>query len=99
MKPDIHKFEWREIFNDSKGRTSPGKIVGFFACISSVLVFVIASLEAVFSRYTNDATNAILTTITMQSVALFTIGSTLLAIRRFTQDKDIQPNNDTQLSS
>lgn len=88
MKPDLHKFEWRELFNDSKGRTSPGKIAGFFACISSVLVFSIASLEAVFSHHSNDQTNAILTTITMQAVALFTVGSTLLAIRRFTQDKD-----------
>ena len=99
MKPDIHKFEWREIFNDSKGRTSPGKIVGFFACISSVLVFSVASLEAVFSHPSEGETNAILTTITMQSVALFTVGSTLLAIRRFTQDKDTQPDNDTQLPS
>ena len=88
MKPDLHRFEWREIFNDSKGRTSPGKIVGFFACITSVLVFAIASLEAVFSHPVGDQTNAILTTISMQAVALFTIGSTLLAIRRFTQDKD-----------
>ena len=87
-KPDLHKFDWREIFNDSRGRTSPGKIVGFFACIVSVLVFGIASMEAVFTRHVNEQTNVILTTITMQSVALFTIGSALLAIRRFTKDKE-----------
>jgi len=92
-KPNLHKFDWREIFNDSKGRTSPGKIVGFFACIVSVLVFGIASMEAVFTRSFSDQTNAILTTITMQSVALFTVGSALLAIRRFTKDKEVVTEN------
>lgn len=90
-QPDLYKFSLHEIFNDSKGRTSPGKIVGFFACIISVLVFAIASMEAVFTRTTDEHTNAILTTISMQSVALFTVGSALLAIRRFTQDKALEP--------
>ena len=88
-RPDLYKFSWFEIFNDSKGRTSPGKIVGFFACVVSVLVFAIASLEAVFTRKIDDQTNVILTTVSMQSVALFTVGSALLAIRRFTKDKDV----------
>ena len=88
-RPDLYNFSWFEIFNDSKGRTSPGKIVGFFACVVSVLVFAIASLEAVFTRKIDDQTNVILTTISMQSVALFTVGSALLAIRRFTKDKDV----------
>lgn len=92
-KPDLHKFSWCEIFNDSKGRTSPGKIVGFIACIVSTLVFGIASLEAVFTKNINDQTNVILTTITMQSVALFTVGSALLAIRRFTKDKELPSEN------
>jgi hypothetical protein len=91
--PNLYKFSWLEIFNDSKGRTSPGKIVGFFACVVSVLVFAIASLEAVFARNTNDQTTAILTTVSMQSVALFTVGSALLAIRRFTKDKEVSPES------
>ena len=92
-KPNLYKFSWYEIFNDSKGRTSPGKVVGFFACIISVLVFGIASMEAVFTKNINDQTNIILTTITMQSVALFTVGSALLAIRRFTKDKEVPTEN------
>lgn len=95
MKPNPHKFEWIEIFNDSKGRTSPGKIVGFFACVVSILVFAIASMEAVFTHSINDHTNAILTTITMQAVALFTVGSALLGIRRFTKDKDIHTSENS----
>jgi len=93
-KPNIHKFNWYEIFNDSRGRTSPGKIVGFFACVISILVFAIASMEAVFTRTVNEQTNAILTTITMQAVALFTVGSALLGIRRFTKDKEVVNENE-----
>lgn len=92
--PDITKFTFPELFNDSKGRTSPGKVVGFIACIVAILVFGIASLEAVFTRNINDQTNIILTTITMQSVALYTAGATLLGIRRFTKDKDVPGSSD-----
>jgi hypothetical protein len=88
-KLDIHKFNWTELFNDSKGRTSPGRVVGFFGCITAILIFAIASLEALFTKLTTDQTNIILTTITMQSVALFTVSATLLGIRRFTKDKDV----------
>ena len=94
MVPDITKFTFPELFNDSKGRTSPGKVVGFIACIVAILVFGIASLEAVFTRNINDQTNIILTTITMQSVALYTAGATLLGIRRFTKDKDVPGSSD-----
>jgi hypothetical protein len=94
MIPDITKFTFAELFNDSKGRTSPGKVVGFIACIVAILVFGIASIEAVFTRNINDQTNIILTTITMQSVALYTAGATLLGIRRFTKDKDVPGSSD-----
>lgn len=92
--PDISKITFSELFNDSKGRTSPGKVVGFIACIVAILVFGVASMEAVFTRNVNDQTNIILTTITMQSVALYTAGATLLGIRRFTKDKEVPGSSD-----
>lgn len=92
-KLDIHKFSWAELFNDSKGRTSPGRVVGFVGCMVAVLVFGISSLQAIFTKVTTDQTNMILTTITMQSVALFTISATLLGIRRFTKDKDVDSSS------
>jgi len=96
-KLDIHKFSWTELFNDSKGRTSPGRVVGFFGCVVAIIVFGVSSLEAVFTKVTTDQTNIILTTITMQSVALFTISATLLGIRRFTKDKDVETPSDTNI--
>jgi hypothetical protein len=93
-KLDIHKFSWSELFNDSKGRTSPGRVVGFFGCVVSILVFGISSLEAVFTKMTTDQTNIILTTITMQSVAFFTVSAALLGIRRFTKDKDVDSSSE-----
>jgi hypothetical protein len=95
-KLDIHKFSWAELFNDSKGRTSPGRVVGFIGCITAIFVFAIASLEAVFTKLTTDQTNIILTTITMQSVALFTVSATLLGIRRFTKDKDVDSSSTSE---
>ena len=93
-KVDIHKFSWSELFNDSKGRTSPGRVIGFFGCTVAILVFGISSMEAIFTKITTDQTNVILTTITMQSVALFTVSAALLGIRRFTKDKDTDPSSE-----
>lgn len=87
--PKIDKFVWQELFTDSKGRTSPGKLAGFYACVISCTVFAIASIVAIFDNSINDQTSSMLSTISMQSVALFTLGGTLLGIRRFTKDKDL----------
>jgi hypothetical protein len=85
---DINTFNFAQMFNDSKGRTSPSKTVGFYACIVSVTVFGLASLKAISDP--NEHTSNIITTITIQSVLLFGAGGTLLGIRRFTKDKEIE---------
>lgn len=92
MKPNIQEFKWVELFTDSKGRTSPSKVVGFLGCIASIIVFITASFDVIFVS-TNEHSNGILTTLTVQSLALFTAGGTLLGIRRFTKDKEITNEN------
>jgi hypothetical protein len=87
-KPNIHEFRIVELFTDSKGRTSPGKVAGFTACIASTVVFSIASTYAIF--HANENTVGVITIVTGQCVALFIAGGTLLGIRRFTQDKEVQ---------
>lgn len=84
---DINKFQFSQMFNDSKGRTSPSKLVGFYACFISVSVFGLGSIMAILDA--TEHTNNIIATVTMQSVALFIAGGTLLGIRRFTKDKEI----------
>jgi hypothetical protein len=88
MKPNMHEFNWIELFTDSKGRTSPSKVLGFLGGVSSLLVFFIAAMDAIFFA-SNEYSNGILTTLTVQALALFTASSALLGIRRFTKDKDI----------
>lgn len=92
MKPSIQEFKWVEMFTDSKGRTSPSKIVGFFSCFVSIVVFAVAAFDAIFVS-TDEYSNAVLTTLTVQSLAFFTAGGTLLGIRRFTKDKEIKEEN------
>ncbi len=88
MKLNIQEFKWIEMFTDSKGRTSPSKVLGFLGGVSSLLVFFIAAMDAIFFA-SNEYSNGILTTLTVQALALFTASSALLGIRRFTKDKDI----------
>lgn len=85
---DINKFQFAQMFNDSKGRTSPSKVVGFYACVVATTVFALASLKAISDP--NEHTSNIITTVTIQSVLLFGAGGTLLGIRRFTKDKEIE---------
>jgi hypothetical protein len=85
-KPDIHKFSWIEMFNDSKGRTSPSKFLGFLGGVISLLVFLLCGV-AIVTKFA-DGTNV--GNVSIQSVAMFTVASALLGIRRFTKDKDYE---------
>ena len=86
MIPDIHKFSWVEMFNDSKGKTSPSLVLGFFGGTISILVFLLCGIS-ILTKY-QDGVNV--QSMAMQSVAMLTVCATLLGIRRFTKDKDIQ---------
>ncbi len=86
----INDFNFNQMFNDSKGKTSLMKFLCFFAGVGSILVFLTCSIAAfvmiIFEAKT-DVTN-ILTTLTMQSVGLFTVTIGAVTTRRFTQDKE-----------
>jgi hypothetical protein len=92
MKLNIQEFNWAEMFTDSKGRTSPSKVLGFFGGVISLLVFFIAAMDAIFFSL-NEFSNGTLTTLTVQALALFTASGTLLGIRRFTKDKEVEKEN------
>lgn len=94
VRPDISKFHWPEIFNDSKGRTSAGRIVGFMGAIVSLIVFGVSSLVLIFKHTEIEGANALLSTITMQSIALFTVSVALLGVRRITKDADTDIGED-----
>lgn len=85
MKVDLHKFSWAEMFNDSKGRTSTAKVLGFFGGMISILTFLVAGI-AIITKY-GEGSN--IEHVLMYSVAMFYAAATLLGIRRFTKDKEI----------
>jgi hypothetical protein len=79
------------MLNDSKGKTSLMKFLCFIAGLLSSLVFAVCSFAAFFMiifEAKTDVTN-ILTTLTMQSVGLFTVSIGAVTTRRFTQDKTL----------
>lgn len=86
------KFSINQMLNDSKGKTSLMKFLCFIAGLASLAVFSVCSFAAFFMiifESKTDVTN-ILTTLTMQSVGLFTVSIGAVTTRRFTQDKDVQ---------
>lgn len=85
MKPDIHKINFAEMINDSKGRTSPSKFLGLLGGSVSILVFLLCGIS-ILTKY-QDGPNV--QSMAMQSVAMLTVCATLLGIRRFTKDKDV----------
>lgn len=89
---NIQKFEFVEMFNNSKGKTSPMLTLAFFGGVVSLLVFFFCAGATFFMQVfesKTDVTN-LLTNITMQSVGLFTVCMGALTTRRFTKDKDIE---------
>ena len=91
---NINKFTFAQMFNNSKGKTSPMLFVAFFGAFVSLFVFsscAFVMMALVVHESKTDITG-ILNSILMQSVALFTLSSGMLTVRRFTQDKEI--NND-----
>lgn len=97
--PDIHKFKWVEMCNDSTGRTSTGKFISLVGGLASILTFCIASAAVLFVSFgaskESDAHAANLAqNIALQSVALFTLCIGHLTTRRFSQDKKLDDSTE-----
>lgn len=95
MSLDINSFNFKQMFNNSKGKTSPMLVLAFYGGVVSVSVFAVTciiTLIMVTYGTKSDVTN-ILNNTQMQAVALFTVASGMLVSRRFTSDKEIVLNN------
>ncbi len=87
---DINKFNFVQMFNNSKGKTSPMILIAFSAGLigsatflsCAIIMFFLVGYEA-----KTDVTN-ILNSVLMQSVGLVTLSLTALGVRRFTNDKE-----------
>ena len=99
--PNVSKFNWKEMFNNSKGKTSGMLFVCTIACFNSAMCFSTAGLislgasayGALFHVPLNEILPPDITfflrDIMMQSIAMFALGASGLGVRRFTTDKDI----------
>ncbi len=96
MPLNIDKFQLPQLFNDSKGRTSPTLTAGFIACMVSLGGFLMSGnliIVMVVFKFEKDP-NVInfLQMIVMQSIGLFTLGGTMLGVHRLSKDKEITKN-------
>lgn len=88
---DINTFNFVQMFNNSKGKTSPMILVAFIAGLIGCATFATCAfimLILVVHEAKTDVTN-ILSNVLMQSVAMVTLSLGALATRRFTKDKEI----------
>lgn len=81
--PSFKKFSWVELTSNSCGKTSPALTSAFFQIIPTGCIgFIIACLR----EHSELA---------IHSVAVITVGASLMGIRRFTKDKDIKDEKDS----
>ena len=89
---DINKFNFWQMFNNSKGKTSPMLLIAFFSGVIGCTVFAscaIVMYVLVVIEAKTDVTT-ILNSVLMQSVAMVTLALSALGVRRFTKDKEIE---------
>lgn len=75
---NINTLSWRQIFNDSRGKTSMPLLVAFIFAIAATFGFI----WSIHTRF-NDGI--------LGSISFAGVAGTLLGIRRFTQDAPISP--------
>ncbi len=87
---DINKFNFVQMFNNSKGKTSPMILIAFISGLIGSATFLSCAIIMFFLvgyKAKTDVTN-ILNSVLMQSVGLVTLSLTALGVRRFTNDKE-----------
>lgn len=77
---NIHKFLFWEMFQDKTGKSS----VPLFCAFLMIVTGCIMGLRGAFAVHGDSM---------LQGLAFATVGSGLLGIRRFTQDKQVSPNS------
>lgn len=92
MNLDISQFNFKQMFNNSKGKTSLGLVVCFLFAIAVTVGFMSCGFVIVFETHKEAATKADVGSYSMQCVALAALVIGYLTGRRFTDDKTIENN-------
>jgi hypothetical protein len=97
MNLDITKFSFKEMFNNSKGKTSLGLVICGLFGLAVFIGFVSCGIVIVFETHKEAATKADIGSYSMQCVALAALVIGYLTGRRLTDDKPIE-NNGTEIN-
>lgn len=92
MNLDITKLNFKEMFNNSKGKTSLGLFVCGMFGFAATIGFICCGVVLVFETHREVATKADINGYSMQCVALAALVIGYLTGRRFTDDKKIETN-------
>jgi len=105
--PKVSEFKWKEMFNNSTGKTSGMLFVCTLACFNSAMTFSTSALilfgASIYGVIFHVPLNTLLppditgllNNIMMQSIAMFALGASGLGVRRFTNDKPITEETKT----
>ncbi len=90
---NINKFQWKQMFNDSKGKTSLSALCGFIITVIGSGGFVSSGLTVllmvIFKFEKDQNVLNFLNSLTMQSVGVITLGAGLVGVNRISKDKEI----------
>lgn len=81
---NVHKFNFQEIFQDKTGKTS----MPLFCAFLLILTGCVMGIRGAFVVHGDSM---------LQGLAFATVGAGLLGIRRFTNDKPIGPEAETDV--
>lgn len=82
---NIHKFSFAEMYSNSKGKTSSSLVAGHILVLTGCFMGIKGSLTL------NSESM-------LQGIAFAGMGTGLLAVRRYTPDKEISSNAETEKS-
>jgi len=82
-KTDIGKFSWSEVFANMNGKTSNTAVCGFFMVVMGVICFTMGVV-----KFTFFTTHIGFETVLLQSLALVTLGTTLIMTKKLSPTQD-----------
>lgn len=94
---NINAFHFKQMFNDSKGKTSMSYVLSFLIVVTGLNGIIIAGTTIVgMVIWNKENTEAIsfMNMLVLQCVGLVTTGVALIMTNRLTKDKEISPSVD-----
>jgi hypothetical protein len=90
----IDKFNWPQMFNNSKGKTSASLFCGSVILLTSAITFLLSAavmgLMLVFKYEKDINVIGFFNSLLMQSIAFAAVGGSLLGIHRLSSDKPVE---------